>query len=143
MDGFRKCVQACVRALNEVLEEGLPLHPLAEQRESVAKWRQIGLGIMGLADALLKLGLTYGEEDAVEMCDRIGFAMADAAIATSAVLAKEQGAFPACNTEEIMETPFFLANTSEKTQELVRKYGLRNSQLLTICLLYTSDAADE
>lgn len=132
MDGFRKCVQACVRALNEVLEEGLPLHPLAEQRESVAKWRQIGLGIMGLADALLKLGLTYGEEDAVEMCDRIGFAMADAAIATSAVLAKEQGAFPACNTEEIMETPFFLANTSEKTQELVRKYGLRNSQLLTI-----------
>lgn len=132
MEGFRKCVRACVRALNEVLEEGLPLHPLKEQRESVAKWRQIGLGIMGLADALLKLGLTYGEEDAVEMCDKIGFAMADAAIATSAMLAKEQGAFPACNIEEIMETPYFLANTSEKTRELVRKYGLRNSQLLTI-----------
>ncbi|EET60613.1 ribonucleoside-diphosphate reductase, adenosylcobalamin-dependent [Marvinbryantia formatexigens DSM 14469] len=132
MEGFRKCVQASVRALNEVLEEGLPLHPLQEQRESVAKWRQIGLGIMGLADALLKLGLTYGEQDAVAMCDKIGFAMADAAIATSAELAKEQGAFPACNAEEIMETPYFLANTSEKTRELVRKYGLRNSQLLTI-----------
>ena len=98
----------------------------------MARWRQIGLGIMGLADALIKLGLTYGEEDAVEMCDRIGFAMADAAIAASARLAREQGAFPGCKGEEIMETPYFLENTSEQTRELVRKYGLRNSQLLTI-----------
>ena len=66
------------------------------------------------------------------MCDNIGFAMADSAIAASALLAKEKGAFPRCNTEEIMSTPYFEANTSEKTRELVRKYGLRNSQLLTI-----------
>lgn len=131
-DGFKLCVQASVKALNEVLEEGLPLHPLPEHRESVAQWRQIGLGIMGLADALIKLGLTYGEEDAVKMCDKIGFAMADTAIAASAKLAKEQGAFPQCKVEEIMETPYFLANTTEKTRELVRKHGLRNSQLLTI-----------
>ena len=131
-EGLKECVQASVRALNEVLEEGLPLHPLKEQRDSVEQWRQIGLGIMGLADALLKLGLTYGEEDAVEMCDKIGFAMADTAIAASAKLAKEKGAFPKCNVEEIMSTPFFQANTTEKTRELVNKYGLRNSQLLTI-----------
>lgn len=131
-DEFKKCVQASVRALNEVLEEGLPLHPLKEQRESVEQWRQIGLGIMGLADALLKLGLTYGEEDAVEMCDKIGFAMADTAIAASTKLAKQLGAFPKCNADEIMTTPYFLANTTEMTRELVRKYGLRNSQLLTI-----------
>ncbi|HIS25992.1 MAG TPA: adenosylcobalamin-dependent ribonucleoside-diphosphate reductase [Candidatus Pullilachnospira intestinigallinarum] len=131
-EGLKDCVRASVRALNEVLEEGLPLHPLAEQRESVARWRQIGLGIMGLADALIKLGLTYGEEDAVKMCDRIGFAMADTAIEASAKLAKEEGAFPGCNVEEVMNTPYFLENTSEKTRELVRKYGLRNSQLLTI-----------
>ena len=131
-EGLKECVQASVRALNEVLEEGLPLHPLKQQRDSVEQWRQIGLGIMGLADALLKLGLTYGEEDAVEMCDKIGFAMADTAIAASAKLAKEKGAFPKCNVEEIMSTPFFQANTTEKTRELVNKYGLRNSQLLTI-----------
>ena len=131
-EGLKECVQASVRALNEVLEEGLPLHPLKEQRDSVEQWRQIGLGIMGLADALLKLGLTYGEEDAVEMCDKIGFAMADTAIAASAKLAKEKGSFPKCNVEEIMSTPFFQANTTEKTRELVNKYGLRNSQLLTI-----------
>ena len=131
-EGFRHCVEVSVGALNEVLEEGLPLHPLEEQRESVAQWRQIGLGIMGLADCLIKLGLTYGEEDAVQMCDNIGFAMADSAIAASAKLAKEKGAFPACHIEEIMSTPYFMANTTEKTRELVRKYGLRNSQLLTI-----------
>lgn len=131
-DGFRKCVAASVKALNEVLDEGLPLHPLEEQQESVRKWRQIGLGIMGLADTMIKLGVTYGEEEAVELCDKIGFAMADAAIAASARLAKEEGAYPACNIDEVMSTEFFLANTTEQTSELVRKYGLRNSQLLTI-----------
>lgn len=131
-DAFKKCVGASVRALNEVLEEGLPLHPLPEQQESVRQWRQIGLGIMGLADALIKLGVVYGESDAVELCDKIGFAMADSAIAASAKLAKELGPFPEFKAEEVMETEFFTANTTEKTKEMVRKYGLRNSQLLTI-----------
>lgn len=131
-EGLKHCAEVSVGALNEVLEEGLPLHPLEEQQESVAKWRQIGLGIMGLADCLIKLGLAYGEEDAVVMCDKIGFAMADSAIAASAKLAKEKGAYPACEIDEVMSTPYFLANTTEKTRELVKKYGLRNSQLLTI-----------
>ena len=130
-DGFRKCVAASVRALNEVLDEGLPLHPLEEQRKSVEKWRQIGLGIMGLADAMIKLQVTYGDEEAVALCDKIGFAMADAAIAASAKLAKEQGPYPGFK-KEVMSTEFFMANTTEHTKELVRNYGLRNSQLLTI-----------
>ena len=131
-DALKKCVAASVCALNEVLEEGLSLHPLPEQRESVSMWRQIGLGIMGLADTLIKLGVTYGEAEAVDLCDKIGFAMSDAAIAASARLAKEKGAFSACNVDEIMETGYFKVNTTERTKELVRKYGLRNSQLLTI-----------
>lgn len=129
---FKETVAASTRALNDVLEEGLPLHPLEEQRESVSNWRQIGLGIMGLADMLVKLGITYGEQEAIDLSDKIGFAMADTAIAESARLAKQHGAFPKCNIEEIIETPYFQANTSPKTLELVKKYGLRNSQLLTI-----------
>ena len=62
---------------------------------------------MGLADTMIKLGVTYGEEEAVELCDKIGFAMADAAIAASARLAKEEGAYPACNIDEVMSTEFF------------------------------------
>ena len=129
---LKKCVTASVFALNEVLEEGLPLHPLPEQRESVEKWRQIGLGIMGLADALIKLGVTYGQKETVDICDKIGFVMADTAIAASALLAKEKGRFSGCKVEEIMETPYFLMNTTEETRALVKEYGLRNAQLLTI-----------
>lgn len=131
-EGFKQCVKASVKALNQVLEEGLVLHPLEEQRKSVADWRQIGLGIMGLADMMIKLGVIYGSEESLELCHRIGFAMADTAISASALLAKEFGAYPKCSVDNIMETPYFKANTSEKTAELVRKYGLRNSQLLTI-----------
>lgn len=132
MESFTQTVQLCVRGLNRVLEEGLPLHPLAEQRESVARWRQIGLGIMGLADLLLKLRLTYGTPKAVQLCDAIGFAMADAAIAASAKLAQQEGAYPECDIEAVTSTPFFAANTTPQTRALVQQYGLRNSQLLTI-----------
>lgn len=131
-DGLKHAVKVSVRALNEVLEEGLPMHPLPEQRESVNDWRQIGLGIMGLADMLIKMGITYGESEVLELCDQIGFLMADTAIAASAMLAKEKGPFPKYKQENILSTPYFQANTSEGTVELVKKYGLRNSQLLTI-----------
>lgn len=129
---FSQCVKTCVRALNQVLDEGLPLHPLQEQSDSVADWRQIGLGIMGLADMLIMLQLTYGEQDAIDLCDKIGFSMADTALEASALLAKTDGPFPKCCVEDIMSTPYFQHNTTKKTQELVKKYGLRNSQLLTI-----------
>lgn len=131
-DGLKHAVKVSVRALNEVLEKGLPMHPLPEQRESVNDWRQIGLGIMGLADMLIKMGITYGESEALELCDQIGFLMADTAIAASAMLAKEKGPFPKYKQENILSTPYFQANTSEGTVELVKKYGMRNSQLLTI-----------
>lgn len=132
MTAFKHCVSVAVRALNDVLDEGLPLHPLQEQRDSVRRWRQIGLGIMGLGDMLIKLGLTYGSAKAVACCDEIGFAMADTAMAASAMLAKEQGPFDMCHIDEIISTPFFKANTTEETAALVKEWGLRNSQLLTI-----------
>ena len=131
-DEFREAVRICVRALNDVLEEGLPLHPLAEQRESVNDWKQIGLGIMGLADMLIKMEITYGTREAMDICHRLGFIMADTAIRESALLAKEKGKFPKCNIEQLMASPYFMENTSEETRDLVREYGLRNSQLLTI-----------
>ena len=67
--GFEKAVRIAVRALNDVLEEGLPLHPLQEQRDSVADWRQIGLGITGLGDMLIRLGETYGSESSFKIVD--------------------------------------------------------------------------
>jgi len=129
---FKEAVSICVRGLNEVLDEGLPLHPLQEQKDSVRDWRQIGLGIMGLADMLIELEIPYGSKEAMDFCSKLGFTMADTAIRESALLAKEQGKFPKCNIEQIMASPFFQENTSNDTVELVAKYGIHNSQLLTI-----------
>ena len=86
-DDFRNTVSIAVKALNEVLDEGLLLHPLQEQRDSVRDWRQIGLGIFGLADMLIKMNIRYGSKEAVNLCDMIGHAMADEAIKTSSLLA--------------------------------------------------------
>lgn len=131
-EDFIESVRICVRALNDVLEEGLPLHPLQEQKESVSNWRQIGLGIMGLADMLIMLGYTYGSPEAVDFCDKLGRLMMDTALNESAVLARDKGMFAKCVPEQILESPFFKENASDETRTLVAEYGLRNSQLLTI-----------
>ena len=131
-ESFKHCVKSSVIALNEVLDEGLPLHPLKEQRESVYDWRQIGLGIFGLADLLIKLGIKYGSPEAIDLCDMIGHTMADMAIKTSAVLAKEYGVYPKYKPEAVEQTAFYSKNALGETKELVESFGLRNSQLLTI-----------
>ena len=129
---FQQTVKTAVLALNDVLEEGLPLHPLEEQRQSVTDWRQIGLGIMGLADMLIKCGITYGSIESIKLCQKIAKTMIEVAIDTSAALAKEKGAYKECHPEEIVNTPFFQQLKNDTLTSKVLTYGLRNSQLLTI-----------
>jgi len=127
-DDFNRTVDIAVKALNDVLDEGLPLHPLEEQRQSVADWRQIGLGIMGLADCLIRMELKYGSDESIKFCDGIGFSMIRQAMRTSAMLADELGAYAKCDSS-IPESDFFKNNASEEIRSEVTK--LRNSQLLT------------
>ena len=126
-NGFCDAVKVAVSALNDVLDEGLELHPLQEQRESVAKWRQIGLGIMGLADMLIKLGIQYGSDDAVDLCEDIACTMFKNAVGASHQLADTHGSYKAFNPNYI--------NDSDMIQEAFPRcyfHKLRNSQLLTI-----------
>lgn len=128
---FSETVANGVIYLNEVLEEGLSLHPLEEQRQSVADWRQIGLGIMGLADMLIKMELPYDSEQARQLCEEIGLVMTDQALYTSAFLAGHAGSYnnyKSC----VQKSEFLKNNTCESTREVIEEYGLRNSQLLTI-----------
>lgn len=131
-DDFAEIVARAVKALNEVLDEGLELHPLEEQRESVADWRQIGLGIFGLADMLIKMGMEYGSADSIVLCDRIGFIMADTAIGASAYLARDKKPYNKFKPESLDKNLYFIENTREETKRAVKRFGLRNSQLLTI-----------
>jgi ribonucleoside-diphosphate reductase alpha chain len=131
---LREAVITAVHALNDVLIEGLELHPLQEQRDSVRDWRQIGLGIMGLADMLLKLGYTYGSESSREFVDNITSEIAATAITESARMARTMGKFPKCDINALTASKFYnhIVNyLSEDTVECIKKYGLYNSQLLT------------
>lgn len=129
---FKKTVDIAVRALNIVLDEGLPLHPLKEQRESVRDWRQIGLGIFGLADLLIKMGIKYGSPESIDLCDMIGHAMAYQAIMTSNSIAIEVGSYPRYKPNAVKQSPFFAEHIDELYRENISEIGLCNSQLLTI-----------
>ena len=134
---FKSAVRIAVRALNDVLDEGLPLHPLTEQQETVRDWRQIGLGIMGFGDMLLMLGYNYDTENALEMIRKIGIALIDTGLRESARLAEEKGAFPKCNIDKILDSNFIQwhqenMNITPGTLDAITAHGLRNSQLFTI-----------
>ena len=124
MDKFRRAVIIAVYGLNDVLDEGLPLHPLGVQRGSVDDWRQIGLGIMGLADMLIKLGVTYGSEESLVICDDIGWNLANEALSTSITIAKNRGEYPMFS-DKVWESDFY-------KRHIGISEPLRNSQLLTI-----------
>ena len=131
-DDFYHTINIAVRALNDILDEGLPLHPLQEQRDSVKDWRQIGLGVMGVADMLVKLHLRYDSDEAIEFCRDISCALANVAMYSSARLAKEHGKpYPKYQGSTI-HTPFVKHNADSTTCDFIRRYGLYNSQLLTV-----------
>lgn len=127
---FADTVQVAVRELDRVLDEGLPLHPLQEQRECVAKYRQIGLGVMGIGEMLIKMGITYGKPDSLVLCDKIADLLFTNAVYTSAMLAKEKGPFP--KYDPIMLESKIFENVEPFIMDMVREYGLRHSALLTI-----------
>lgn len=134
-DDFNRTVNIAVKALNNVLDEGLERHPLAEQRKTVRDWRQIGLGIMGLADMLIKLGIEYGSPDSITLCDAIGYSMARNAIVASADIAGHAGCYDKYNEQYVTTSPFFAEHIKPDDEEawsFVEANGLRNSQLLTI-----------
>lgn len=131
-DELEKVVAVSVQALNQVLLEGMDLHPLEIQRKSVYNWRQIGLGTMGLGDMLIKLGLRYGSEESIDAINSIFKFIATTAVETSLQLAKLEGCYPMCNKEALTESSFIKAlGLPASVIEDIKKFGLFNSQLLT------------
>lgn len=131
-DLFYNTVHIAVRALNDVLDEGLNLHPLQEQRNSVRDWRQIGLGVMGVADMLIKMHLRYDSDEAIEHCRDVSQALANHAMFISAKLAKERGTPYPQYSPCVLDSNFARNNMDTGTRQLIERYGLYNSQLLTV-----------
>lgn len=133
IDELKEAICIAVRGLNTVLDEGIERHPLPLQRQMARDWRQIGLGIFGLADMLIKMEVRYDSDEAIELCSCLAHIIAETAIMESNRLAIEYGAFPKCDNEAICNSEFIQnLELNPGKRESIFTYGLRNSAILTI-----------
>ncbi len=91
--------------------------------------RRIGLGTMGLGDALIKMKLRYGSEESLDVIDKIYRTIRDAAYESSINLAKEKGPFPKINKTKHV-AGYFIRQLPERLKKQMKKYGVRNSMVL-------------
>jgi ribonucleoside-diphosphate reductase alpha chain len=122
-------VAVAVRMMDNVIDVSkFPLE--AQAREAAAK-RRIGLGVTGLADALLMVGQRYGSDEAARQTEDWLHAIARAAYLASVDLAREKGAFPLFDAE-----PYLVSGTMRamdgNVRDLIREYGIRNALLTSI-----------
>ena len=132
-------IYKAVYAINDLLIEGANLHPLEVQRETVMKYRQIGLGIMGFADMLIKLGITYGSDECIDLINRLGkFILYYAILASNSYMNDNNlSPFYGYDAERIKKSKpvrLLLEDETINTYDLLKALdeGLFNSQLLTI-----------
>ena len=131
-DKLKEVVHIAIRFLDNVVDFQLYLNPLDIQKEAAKKTRRIGLGIMGLADMLVQLGVEYDSEESLKIIEKVMRFIANEAYKASSLLAKEKGTFPLWNYEKYSKNPFFKEALDDETRELIRSYGLRNIALLTV-----------
>lgn len=125
-------VEYIVRAMDDVLTENLDRHALIEQREMAENYRNIGIGIMGLADAFVKLGYTYGDSDSVGFSYNLAKTIFRGAVYASVGLAQSRGSFPKYSPivweSDIMKKAF----SKEELDNLKETNMIRNCSLLSI-----------
>lgn len=126
-----KAVKTGVVAMNEALDDGMELHPLPEQRAVASKFRQIGLGIMGLADMYIKLGVRYGSEESMEIAEFLAKQIRNTAFEQSVDLVDRYGTYPAYDFDVIKKSNYFKA-LPKYLQEKIRTKGMVNSHVLSI-----------
>lgn len=128
-DKLDELVRVAVRMMDNVVDASkFPLE--AQAREAAAK-RRIGLGVTGLADALLMVGSRYGSEGAARLTERWLHAVARAAYLASVDLAKEKGAFPLFDAEAYLASGTMQAMDKD-VRDAIREHGIRNALLTSI-----------
>jgi ribonucleoside-diphosphate reductase alpha chain len=122
-------VPVAVRMLDNAID--VSRFPLDAQRQEAQAKRRIGLGVTGLADALILCGLRYGSDAAVRQAEAWMAAITRAAYRASANLAAEKGAFPLYDRDAWLASPFVRALDAE-TRERLAAHGARNGLLTSI-----------
>ena len=126
---LEKLVATAVRMMDNVIE--VSQFPLEVQKLEALNKRRIGLGVTGLADALLMVGLRYGSDEAVEKTEEWMKLIARASYKASINLAKEKGAFSLFDPEKLIASGN-MKQMDDDIKQAVRKFGIRNALLTSI-----------
>ncbi|MBO9396346.1 adenosylcobalamin-dependent ribonucleoside-diphosphate reductase [Shimia sp. R9_2] len=122
-------VATAVRMMDNVVDASK--FPLEQQAQEAQAKRRIGLGVTGLADALLMLGLKYGTEEAAAQTEAWMKAIARASYLASVELAKEKGAFPLFDKEKYLAGGM-VQDLDEDVKAAIAEHGIRNALLTSI-----------
>ncbi|MGB1704784.1 MAG: adenosylcobalamin-dependent ribonucleoside-diphosphate reductase [Paracoccaceae bacterium] len=122
-------VSTAVRMMDNVIE--VSQFPLEAQKLEAKNKRRIGLGVTGLADALLMVGLRYGSDEAVKKTEKWMKTIARSAYNASINLAEEKGAFPLFDPEKFIVSGKMI-QMDEDVKQAVHKFGIRNALLTSI-----------
>ncbi len=128
-EAMQELVATAVRMMDNVVDASN--FPLPEQAREAQNKRRIGLGVTGLADALLMLGLEYGTDDAAQQTEAWLKAIARASYLASVELAKEKGAFPLFDAEPYLSSGN-MENMDDDVRDAIREHGIRNALLTSI-----------
>jgi len=127
--GIRETAATAVRMLDNTID--ISNYPLEAQREEAMRKRRMGIGITGLADALVFLRQRYGSPEAAATASKVMETICHAVYRASIELAKEKGVFPALDREKHVKGAF-IANLPDDIRAGILAHGIRNSHLTSI-----------
>ncbi|MFC1526185.1 adenosylcobalamin-dependent ribonucleoside-diphosphate reductase [Candidatus Latescibacterota bacterium] len=130
-EDLAESTKVAARFLDDVIDYNMDNHALPKIRDAVASDRRVGLGITGLADALVLMGLRYDSDEALDAVEKIMQTICYYAYETSVDLAQEKGCFPLFNWDGISRSQF-IQGLPQGIQDRVRQHGLRNATLITM-----------
>ncbi len=128
-EGIDTAAAIAVRLLDNVIDASR--FPLAKQAEQAKNSRRIGLGITGLADALMMLSIRYGSDESLQTAQQIMQRVCHAAYRTSIEIAREKASFPLFERESFLAGEFVQA-LPESIRDGIARHGIRNSHLTAI-----------
>lgn len=131
---FKQAVYDGIIALDEIVSYGYETQPLDENRTCIDDWRSLGLGLFGVADALVAMKLAYGSREASAFMENVMKIMLLSALRSSCDRAKMKGTFGQYRREATEKSPIIqmVKELDGGLYEDIRTYGLRNGTLLAI-----------
>lgn len=131
IEEFKNTVEIGTRFLDNVVDYNLDRHALEDQKKNAINDRRVGMGILGLGDMLVKMGIKYDSEDAIQTIDQIMTIFRDATYETSINLAKEKGQFPHFDWKGYNKSKF-VKSLPKSLRERIKNNGIRNCTLTTV-----------